>query len=568
MYREKATQLFCLVSFVVLLCLSMLMAKPVLAQDSQTSAASQMSGSPLSPLPMASPRQTLTSFLSLSKDAENYLLEAIDTASSNDAFFDTPKVKGLKRAAILKMKKAASTLDLSFVAPENRQTLGINSVLLLKEVLERITVPPMDQVPGAEGTGDGGGQADWTLPGTEIRIVNNPTANGYPHFVFSEDTVQRLPEFYELVKALPQQTGSSVDFYKSFVLGPGLLLPVEMYRYIMQLPNWALSELAGQAVWQWVGFISISAIFAALIFLMLRKTHWRAGTSGSAGRIGVPFVIAAMLWAYGAICNDIINLTGSVEAVLELIIIILQAVALALGIITTANTVAYAVVSRPKIKAQALDASLIRLGIRVVGILLAGYILALAASRVGLPLYGIIASLGVGGLALALAVRPTLENFIGGIILYADKPVKVGDLCQFGSTKGTVETIGLRSTRVRAEDRTLVTVQNADFVKMSIINFSRRSSDLFTSEFTLAPSIEPANSSQVIQAVSEYLKSVEPVKCESVQVFVNDIQNNALKLQVRAYVSTKSEKRFTKVREELLLGIVTILKQQETAAAS
>ncbi len=71
------------------------------------------------------------------------------------------------------------------------------------------------------------------------------------------------------------------------------------------------------------------------------------------------------------------------------------------------------------------------------------------ATQIGIPIYGVIAGLGVGGLAIALAAQPTIENLIGGIILYADRMVRVGEFCQFDDLAGTVESIGIRSTRIR-----------------------------------------------------------------------------------------------------------------------
>lgn len=568
----------CLVlSLAVLLTVSIVLARPAMAQGEQSNIGNQspaasidgaLSENPLMPLPMATPQQTLKSFLSLSNAGEDALLEAFAIAADNSSVFDTPEVRQLKQGAVEQIVKAASTLDLSSVAPENRRTLGINSVLLLKEVLERISLPPLDTDATAQASGDGTkALAYYILPGTDITIVNKPTANGNSHFVFSENTIERLPEFYDLVKALPQKTGSSVDFYRFFVLGPGLDLPVELYRHVMDLPSWALAEIAGQAVWQWIAFGVMTLLVSGLIAVLVRATHWRAMESAGRGSILLPFVIAIVLWGYGAVCNDLVNLTGSVEAMLELVVVCLQALALAVGVVITSNAIGHMVVSWRIAKLRSLNASLILLGIRLAGFILGGCILVLAASRLGLPLYGILASLGVGGLALALAVRPTLENFIGGVILYADKPVQVGDLCKFGAIKGTVETIGLRSTRIRAEDHTLVTVQNSDFAEMSIINFSRRNSDLFTSEFNFPAGVDPTRMLDILGEISNYMKSLEPVVAESVQVYLSGVQNNALKFEVRAYIRTRNETQFFKVREELLLGIVTMLKQHETASA-
>src|SRR5439155_4038801 len=84
-----------------------------------------------------------------------------------------------------------------------------------------------------------------------------------------------------------------------------------------------------------------------------------------------------------------------------------------------------------------------------------------ALQNFGFNVTGLIAGLGVGGLAVALAAQKTVENLFGSVSLVADQPVRLGDVCRFGDTVGTIEVIGLRSTWVRSVDRTLVTIPNA-----------------------------------------------------------------------------------------------------------
>src|SRR5437667_11166364 len=111
---------------------------------------------------------------------------------------------------------------------------------------------------------------------------------------------------------------------------------------------------------------------------------------------------------------------------------------------------------------------------RLLGIIVAAALLAVGAQRLGLPVYGIVAGLGVGGLAIALAAQPTIENLIGGLSLFADKPIRVGDLCRYGDDEGTVEAIGIRSTRIRGRDRTLTTMPNGLLSKMPVVRLSKR----------------------------------------------------------------------------------------------
>src|SRR2546429_6485882 len=95
---------------------------------------------------------------------------------------------------------------------------------------------------------------------------------------------------------------------------------------------------------------------------------------------------------------------------------------------------------------------------RLLGIVVAAGLLAVGAQQLGLPVYGILAGLGVGGLAIALAAQPTVENLIGGLSLFADKPLPVGDVCRYGTEEGTGEALRIRSTRLRGGDRTLTTM--------------------------------------------------------------------------------------------------------------
>jgi MscS family membrane protein len=139
-----------------------------------------------------------------------------------------------------------------------------------------------------------------------------------------------------------------------------------------------------------------------------------------------------------------------------------------------APVIAEAIIASPRIAPESVDAHLIRVGAGVLGIAGAMTLLAMGADRLGAPVYGIVAGLGVGGLAIALAAQPTIENLLGGLSLFADKPVRVGEFCRYGDAQGTVEAIGIRSTRTRGNDRSLTTIPNAALAKMPIVNLAKR----------------------------------------------------------------------------------------------
>ena len=479
--------------------------------------------SPLAPAPTGSPRQTLQSFRALSRAAATELIAALDESDDTGSILaDTAEVRALKRSAINNLTRSMSTMDLSEVAPANRRTVGINAVLLLEEILDRVPVPEPDAIPDAAAVDDGAAVHGWTIPGTQIQMIRSETLSGDPRYLFSPETVRRLPAFYEAVRTLPRRTADQVDFYQHFVSGPGLSMPIQLYRYIVDLPDWALAVTYEQATWQWIALFVLTTLYGGLAYLVLRSESRRTGTSNGVGtaihRLLLPLLVIAVLGTYRWLCDNVVNLTGDVLTYVELAVESLQTVALAVLVLFAFNLVAALIIASPKIRQESLDASLIRLVMRVIGFLAAGFIIFLGATRIGLPVYGIVAGLGVGGLAIALAVRPTLENFIGGIILYADRPVKVGDFCQFGDMLGTVEEIGLRSTKVRSLNRTLVTVQNSEFSQMSITNFSRRDANLMQTLIRLRHETTSDQLTAALEGIGAVLKADPRVKADTVRV--------------------------------------------------
>jgi MscS family membrane protein len=191
----------------------------------------------------------------------------------------------------------------------------------------------------------------------------------------------------------------------------------------------------------------------------------------------VSLILAVLFMQYVVV--DIIRLAGPQLAVASgLLNVIGHATAIWL-IFQLALRGAHMVVAVRDMGVQSLDTQLMVLVAKVIAVLLSLYVLIHLADTLTIPLAPMLAGLGVGGLAVALAVRPTLENAVAGFVLFADKPVRVGEFCAFGDKLGTVEEIGLRSVQVRGLDRTVITIPNAEFSQMQITNFSRRDSNLF-----------------------------------------------------------------------------------------
>jgi MscS family membrane protein len=190
-----------------------------------------------------------------------------------------------------------------------------------------------------------------------------------------------------------------------------------------------------------------------------------------------------------------------------------------------------------------------------------------ALARFAMPVYGIVAGLGVGGLAVALAAQPTIESLIGGLNLFADKPVRVGDLCKYGDAIGTVEAIGIRSARLRGADRTLTTIPNAALAKMPIVNLTQRDQMLIQTVIGLRYETTPEQLRCVLVKLRELLLGHPRVNPDPARARFVGLGASALDTEVFAYVTTKEWAEFLGIREDILLRIVEIVEQSGTALA-
>jgi MscS family membrane protein len=168
---------------------------------------------------------------------------------------------------------------------------------------------------------------------------------------------------------------------------------------------------------------------------------------------------------------------------------------------------------------------------------------------------------------VALAIRPTLENIIGGFVLFLDRPVRVGEFCGFGDKTGTVEEIGLRSTRIRGLDRTVITVPNADFVQLQIVNYTRRDMNLFQSSISLRYETTPDQLRYVAVKIRKLLIQHNKVLADPARVRLSAFGDSAFVLEVFAFVRAAGWDEFLAIKEDLNLRIAEIVRESGTGFA-
>ncbi len=200
---------------------------------------------------------------------------------------------------------------------------------------------------------------------------------------------------------------------------------------------------------------------------------------------------------------------------------------------------------------------------------MAKFIFAAIATFVTLDTVGIdvtagLAALGIGGLALAFGAQKTIENFIGSIMVIFDQPVRIGDYCKVGEIAGTIEDIGMRSTRIRTLDRTLITIPNGDFSAQRIENYAHR--DQFRIYTKLAVRLD-ATADQLrylIVEIRSLLYSHPKLETKSANVKFIGWSEYSTFIEVVAYVMTRNNDDFMEVREDVYLRILDIIEKSGT----
>jgi MscS family membrane protein len=185
----------------------------------------------------------------------------------------------------------------------------------------------------------------------------------------------------------------------------------------------------------------------------------------------------------------------------------------------------------------------------------------------GVHLTAVFAGLGVGALAIGFGAQKTIENLFGGVMVISDKPVSVGDVCRAGEFFGTVEDIGLRSTRIRTMNRTVVAIPNGQLAAMSLENFSMRDRVWLHHTVGLRYETTADQLRYVLAEIRRLLYAHPKVESESARTRFVRFGGSSLDLEIFAYVLATDYAVFLAIQEDLLLRIMDIIDASGTSIA-
>ncbi|MBV9303559.1 MAG: mechanosensitive ion channel family protein [Acidobacteriaceae bacterium] len=449
-------------------------------------------------------------------------------------------------------RRASLYLDLRRIKPEDRAAQGPE---LAKQLGALLDYDPHFEVENLNNTPEGD-LADSLAPDQEALdtfeangrsvplLMQRVPQNGTNVWLVSADSVERIPELSVLVR--------ESAFEKK--------LPTPLVT----------TKLLDTPVWVWLALVLlalllsvISRVLSKIVIAFSKPLMKRHSTWFQARRLEEFTEPLRLLLSVAVfkVCMEVIAPSALLRYYLDRLVTLLFFVGAAAFLMRVVDVISDRVISRFDPRERALSYSVLPLFVRMVKICIFCVAVVLTLAQWGYNTNAILAGLGVGGLAVALAAQKTIENLFGGVAVITDRPVLVGDLCQFGGQLGTVEDIGLRSTRIRTLDRTVVTVPNSQFSTMTLENYSRRDRLWFHPTLQLRRDTTPEQIEEVMKAIGRILEEHPKVDASGVPVRFTKISPQWFDLEIFAYVLTTDYDEFVRTQSELLLKFL------ETASA-
>jgi len=328
------------------------------------------------------------------------------------------------------------------------------------------------------------------------------------------------------------------------------------------------NKLVDTPIWKWLGLL----IVAALIFFFFRLA---AGILTSiARRLGGtradprrwlwveavldPAVVFCALVVF-RIAEDFIAPSALTRLYIGRFLLLLLTASVAWGLVNLVDVLIVRVDRILNSKQRLVSQSLIYLARRFLKVLIVCFAAVTVLSNWGYDMTTILAGLGVGGIAVALAAQSTIANVFGGVSVMGDAPVTVGDFGKFGDVIGTVEDIGMRSTRIRTLARTVVSIPNSSFAGINLENYTVRDKILFNPTLQIKRTIPKDQIWHAMTAIRDALSKNKMVELGPAPVRITALSGASFALEIFAYVLTPNIDESYKTEVELFLTLDDVL---------
>jgi MscS family membrane protein len=428
----------------------------------------------------------------------------------------------------------------------------------LREVLDQRLWISMDQVsPLAEGdTTDGDATRDrlGVIPGAtglpEPVMLRRVQEGRIGRWVFDAATVAQIDGWYA---SLP-------DAWLRGRIPAPLLREGPFGVYYWQWLGMLLAVLASIAL---AGVIALGARWLLALVTARTATEW---DDLLVVRLRGPF----RLWLVGVLATPLFGMLGLNARAAGIVAASSRGLVLAAIFWAVLRVISLAqdqLLRGPWAAGQPQARTLVPLLARILRVSVGIIALLVVLSQFGYSVGALLAGVGIGGVALALASQKTVEHLFGSLSLAADKVFRVGDFVRIGDMEGTVERIGLRSTSIRTVARTVVRIPNGRLAEERIETFGERDRFFFGHDLAVTYRTTPAQLRQIMAAIEARLRAEPSLWPETVIVRTIAFADSAITIRVRAWFEVPDLMVFLDVQSELLLAFMDIVEEAESGFA-
>lgn len=333
---------------------------------------------------------------------------------------------------------------------------------------------------------------------------------------------------------------------------------------------------AGLLVWQWLALAGLC--LAAWLLGMLGARVSRAALGKVVGRTNAawddalldqsrgPLILAwSLVVARAAL--PLLELPDGPHGTLTKLISAALLLSLFWMLFRSLGVAAVYIASSTWARESPASRSLLPLATRVSKLLVLAISAVAVLAQLGYPVASLIAGLGIGGLAVALAAQKTIENLFGAFSLAMDQPFREGDFVRIDDFVGTVEAIGLRSTRIRTLDRTLITIPNGKLAEMRLESFTARDRIRLYAKMRLVYETTRKQLEEVLEGFERAIRAEPKFWPDSITVRFEAFGESALEIEVMAWFTTQDFDEFKLIRQRVLMEFMAVVEQAGTSFA-
>jgi len=326
----------------------------------------------------------------------------------------------------------------------------------------------------------------------------------------------------------------------------------------------------GIPLWQWLAilaFLPVALLLAWLVLLMGRRVadafHRRRGGTPPVRvpihKFGPAALMLALLIHYNFVY--FVGISLLYRQYYTRAIWILLVVSFYWGVTRATSKIADRVGRHLSESGRMAERSLISLARRLLNALIFVFVMLIVLSTLGVNVTAALAGLGIGGLAVGLGAQKTFENLLGGIAILSDRALQIGDTCRIGDQSGTVEDIGLRSTKIRTQDRTLVSIPNGTMATAVLENYRWRDKILTRQSVRLPYDMSIDHLRYVLGQIRGVLDSHAKVEPKTWRVRMLRFADYAYEVEVYGYILERDYNDYLAAQEDLLLKITEAIEE-------